>query len=281
MRAPCWKQSTGYIPGDLQARHVKYVLNSNSNSKNSNVIEFSIEGIIKQRYNERQYLKVLMECLQFLARQGIALRGNEDGNDNFTQLLLLRGKDHPEIIQRLQSKDSKKSYTHHDFQNELLQVMENQVLRKKIADVRNSNFYAIMCDEYTDISNKEQLSICVRWVDSILEAHEDFLGYYKIRGTIVSAINNVSDIIVNVARIRYNLPLSDLRGQAYDGASNMMGCKSGVAKQIKEMQPKALETHCHGHTLSLSVKDMTKQCKLLNDVIGTIGEIYRAGKIFP
>ena len=27
MRAPCWKQSTGYIPEDLQARHVKYVLN--------------------------------------------------------------------------------------------------------------------------------------------------------------------------------------------------------------------------------------------------------------
>ena len=26
MRAPCWKQSTGYIPEDLQARHVKYVL---------------------------------------------------------------------------------------------------------------------------------------------------------------------------------------------------------------------------------------------------------------
>ena len=31
MRAPCWKQSTGYIPGDLQARHVKYVLNQNQN----------------------------------------------------------------------------------------------------------------------------------------------------------------------------------------------------------------------------------------------------------
>ena len=99
--------------------------------KCADVIELSIEGIIKQRYNERQYLKVLMECLQFLARQGIALRGNEDGNDNFTQLLLLRGKDYPEIIQRLQSKDSKKSYAHHDFQNELLQIMANKVLRKK------------------------------------------------------------------------------------------------------------------------------------------------------
>ena len=30
MRAPCWKQSTGYIPEDLQARHVKYVLNQKS-----------------------------------------------------------------------------------------------------------------------------------------------------------------------------------------------------------------------------------------------------------
>ena len=44
-----------------------------------------------------------MECLQFLAREEISLRGNEDGNDNFTQLLLLRGKDHREIIPRLQS----------------------------------------------------------------------------------------------------------------------------------------------------------------------------------
>ena len=31
VRAPCWKQSTGYIPEDLQARHVKYVLNQKSN----------------------------------------------------------------------------------------------------------------------------------------------------------------------------------------------------------------------------------------------------------
>ena len=32
--APCWKQSTGYIPEDLQARHVKYVLNQNQNQIN-------------------------------------------------------------------------------------------------------------------------------------------------------------------------------------------------------------------------------------------------------
>jgi len=53
--------------------------------------------------------------------------------------------------------------------------MTNQVLRTKIADVNYSNFFSIICDEYTDVSNKEQLSFYVRWVDSILNAREDFL----------------------------------------------------------------------------------------------------------
>ena len=53
-----------------------------------------------------------MESLQYLARQGMTVRGNEDGEDNFTQLLLLRGKDHPYIIERLQNKThGQKRYT--------------------------------------------------------------------------------------------------------------------------------------------------------------------------
>ena len=52
-----------------------------------------------------------------------------------------------------------------------------------------------MCDEYTDISNKEQLSICVRLVDSILEAHEDFLGYYEIPNIIGERYDQAVQII--------------------------------------------------------------------------------------
>ena len=43
--------------------------------------------LIKQRKMERQYLKIIMESLQYLGRQGIPLRGKEEGNDDFTQLL--------------------------------------------------------------------------------------------------------------------------------------------------------------------------------------------------
>ena len=61
----------------------------------------------------------------------------------------------------------------------------------------------------------------------------------------------------------------------------MNGHKSEVAEQIKKDQPKTLETHCRGHALSFSVNDMTKQSELLNDVIGTVGEVAVLAKYSP
>ena len=78
-----------------------------------------------------------------------------------------------------------------------------------------------------------------------------------------------------------SLSISNLRGETYDGARNMLGHKSGVAKQIKEEQPKTFETHCHGHTLSLSVKEATESSTLLNDVMGTVAEITISVKYSP
>ena len=81
---------------------------------------------------ERQYLKTIMESLQYLGRQGIPLRGKEEGNDNFTQLLLLRGKDHPFLIERLTStREYGSLYVHHNYQNHLINIMSKQLIRKK------------------------------------------------------------------------------------------------------------------------------------------------------
>ena len=74
---------------------------------------------------------------------------------------------------------------------------------------------------------------------------------------------------------RFNLPLSDLRDQIYDGAINMPGKRPGVAAQIKRVQPKAIETHCHGHSVTLSAKDATKSNRLINGVLEIIVEITK------
>lgn len=120
-----------------------------------------------------------MECIQYLARQGMPLRGSDHINDSLTQLLLLRSKDHPMLAERISSGSSsnKRKFTHQDFQNELLTLMANEVLRNKLTSITKSKYFSIICDEYTDVSDKEQLSFYIRWIDENLCAKEDFLGY--------------------------------------------------------------------------------------------------------
>ena len=59
------------------------------------------ESLSLSQSEETQYMKVLMECIQDLVSQGIALRRNDHIDDNLTQLLLLRSKDNPKIAKRL------------------------------------------------------------------------------------------------------------------------------------------------------------------------------------
>lgn len=86
--------------------------------------------------------------------------------------------------------------------------MALSTLRKIAAELRESQFFCIMSDECTDVSNREQLVICIRWVDSKLEVHEEFIGLYKLDNiqadTIVAAIRD--------ALIRLNLAMSKCRG---------------------------------------------------------------------
>ena len=188
--------------------------------------------------------------------------------------LKLRSKDLLKLKEWLEKRTEK--YRSHDIQNELLKLIAHQILRDLTGEMRDS-FYATICDEYTDISNKEQLTLCLRWVDEIFNIHEDFLGFYELENiksdTIVLAIRDVL--------LRTQILLDNCRGQCYDGASNMLGKKSGVAKQILDIQPKAFATHCHCHSLSLSVKEATKESKILSDTMDTSGEFAILVKYSP
>ena len=71
-------------------------------------------------------------------------------------------------------------YSHHDVQNEHLNIIGAQVLREKVAVTRDRKFFLIMVDQGTDISNKEQLSFCARTTGNNLKVDEGFLRFYEI-----------------------------------------------------------------------------------------------------
>lgn len=81
--------------------------------------------------------------------------------------------------------------------------------------------------------------------------------------------------------IRCSLPLSQCRGQAYDGASNMSGIHNGVQALVKRETIQALYVHCLAHSLNLCVQSVTKKCDLVRNIMDFIFELVQLIKFSP
>ena len=84
--------------------------------------------------------------------------------------------------------------------------------------MKQCKYFTVIVDEATDVSLKEQVSICIRYVSSdILAIHETFTGLYETGNTTAETLT----LLIKDAMCRFGLDLSDCCGQAYDGAANM------------------------------------------------------------
>ena len=129
--------------------------------------------------------------------------------------------------------------------------MALRILRQIAGCIQNGVWYSIMADEVADSSNKEELVICLRWVDNHLNLHEEFIGLYSVdRIDAATLVHVIKDTLIHL-----NLKLEDCRGQCYDGAAIMCGIRSGVATQISAEEYRALFTHCYGYSLDLATCD--------------------------
>ena len=235
----------------------------------------------EEKMKSRKVLLVILGNIRYLARQALPLRGNwnletgSEENSNFYQLLKLRAEENSEILDWLRRKDDK--YTSPVIQNEILEAIALCMLRKISQNKQNATFFTIMADKTADISNKEQLVVCIRWVDENFAVHEDFIAMYPLERT-------TADHIVAVLKnclISMHLRIENARGQCYDGASTMAGEKTGVATQIKALNSKYLYTHCYGHALNLAVADAIKSVKCISNSLETVREIAKLVKKSP
>ena len=61
----------------------------------------------------------------------------------------------------------------------------------------------------------------------------------------------------------------------------MSGSKADVAKQILDVQPKVIYTHCYGHSLNLACSDTIRQSKITKNAFHTAYEIVNLVKKSP
>ena len=227
--------------------------------------------VAKQRQERRKCLLKLLTNARFLARQGLPFRGDgEEADSNFSRLICLRSEDHPNLVDWIKPKKPDK-YTSGDMQNEMVKVMALRVLRQIAASLQCTPFFAVMVDETTDVSNTEQVVVCLRWVNDNFEVQEEFIGLSEVASIGAESIYaTITDVL-----LRLNLAVSKIRAQSYDGCSTMAGARSVVATRLYEVEPRAVFTHCYGHALNLACGDAIKRCKLMRDALDTTYEITK------
>lgn len=72
----------------------------------------------------------------------------------------------------------------------------------------------------------------------------------------------------------FNLNLSSMVSQGYDGAAVMSGCVSGVQTRIRELVPHAIYIHCHAHCLNLVLVDCVKSIPQASELFSLIQALY-------
>ena len=231
--------------------------------------QLNAQHSLDQKHHQYMLAK-LLSSIRFLARQGLPLRGHHEGNSNLHRLLLLRAED----CSQLNSWVLQKEYTSPDIINEIIAIMGNTVLREILQLIRTSMWFSIIVD---DVSRNEQMSLSIRWIDDNYQIYEEPIGLIQLPNTKAQTIYSVIKDLL----IRCSLPLSQCRGQAFDGAGNMSGIKNGVQALIKKDENRALYVHCLAHNLNLCVQCVAKQCDLVRNAMDFIYELIQLIKFSP
>ena len=206
----------------------------------------------------RRMLMKLLSCIHYLAWQGLPLRGHHEDPKSFKgnlyQLLLLEAQECPQMKTWLH----KKEYTFPEIVNELITIMGQACYNRFWQRFKSTLWFSLIADEASDISHNEYINISIRWVDSNYDIHEDTLGLVQLPDTkAATPFSVIKDVM-----IRCSLPISQCRGQAFDGASNMSDIRNGVQALIKGEEARALYVHCLAHSLNLCVQEVTKSVSL-------------------
>ncbi|XP_073271061.1 uncharacterized protein [Primulina huaijiensis] len=238
--------------------------NSTHNKSSKSVVDLMnvtrhIDVVMNQETSERIQknrlrLAATIECVHWLSLQGRGLRGHDESSysqnrGNFIEMLKLLGKWNASIEDVILDKaPGNARYTSPEVQKEILHIIGNRV-RKKIRDEIGDFKFCILVDEAKDVSNKEQMTIILRFVDAHGFPRERFFQIVHVHDTTAATLKKkICDVLT-----RYNLEIHNMLGQGYDGASNMSGAFNGLQALFLNDCPYAYYVHCFAHRLQLAL----------------------------
>ncbi|XP_020414711.1 SCAN domain-containing protein 3-like isoform X1 [Prunus persica] len=239
-----------------QAREVAY----NLMHQTTHIETIVIKQTSQARTAYRTCLNASLKCTRYLLRQGLSFRGHDESaqssnKGNYLELLQFLA-DHDEKVKAvvLENAPGNLKLIAPSIQKDLVNSCAKETIDLILSDVKD-RYFSIMVDEARDVSIKEQMAMVLRYVNDKGQIIERFVGVQHVTDTTSSALKEAIDEFFSSA----NLSFFKLRGQGYDGASNMRGEFNGLKTKILREQPCAFYVHCFAHQLQLALVAVAKK----------------------
>ncbi|XP_066322825.1 uncharacterized protein [Miscanthus floridulus] len=203
----------------------------------------------------------MLGIARFLLLQALAFRGHDESKTsrnkgNFMEMLeWYRKKDPKAALVTGENAPGNNQMSCPMVQKDLARACAeetSELIKSEIGD----RWFAVLVDEARDASIKEQMVVVVRFVNDKGSVIERFLGIEYVFDTTSTSLKKALDTMLR----RYGLSIFKIRGQGYDGASNMRGQFHGLQRLVLNENPYAFYIHCFAHQLQLVVVSIAKCC---------------------
>ncbi|XP_020992024.1 uncharacterized protein LOC107474014 [Arachis duranensis] len=183
----------------------------------------------------RTHLTATIECIRFLLQQGLAFRGDDESHNsnnqgNFLELLDFLAQHNTEIDRVFKNARGNLKLVAPKIQKDIVRAAASETI-KVIIDDLGDNLFAVLVDEARDISVKEQMAVCLRYVNKEGIVMERFLGLVHVSSTNALSLKVALESLL----AKHSLSLARIRGQGYDGAIGA-SCKRKDMLRESQMQ---------------------------------------------
>ena len=228
-----------------------------------------------EKEENRKIVEVIFDVVRHISLQNEAFRGHDEksaseNQGKFLEEIKFLAKYHAPLKKWLDSHPGNVSWLGHDIQNEMIDIVSQNVVETIKKEILQSKHYSVECDEVMS-HKKSYTSIIIRYVfqNAIQERVVGLKNVLSLQG------KSLADVIVEELN-ELQIPLRNMIGKGFDGASNMSGKDNGVQQHLNEAGATlSLYFHCFAHCLNLVLGKTAETLPLVKDVFDTIGSIYR------
>ncbi|XP_021724711.1 uncharacterized protein LOC110692023 [Chenopodium quinoa] len=181
-------------------------------------------------------------------RNAVQLGHNETNNyenqGNYLEFRKVLAAYYKDVSKAIRQVPYNAKYTAPSILKEILHIISNKVRNYIRQEIGNSKF-CIIVDETRDESKREQMGLFLRFVDKYGTIRERLFDLIRVSDTTTATLKRELCSVL----ARHNLSVENIRGQGYDGASNMRDSGRG-ANQTSTLK-RAGDTRWGSHLYSI------------------------------